>query len=394
MSLRFRKSIKLAPGIRMNFSGSGTSWTIGPRGASIGIGKRGTYLNSGISGTGIYSRQRLSGEAESPRQRQPQPKVSMALTVSVSDDGTIAYKDSNGHPVSAAIIDIAKKQQGEVIRATIQKTCDGINAQIEALEKLHYDTPNPVIAPHHETQPYEVPKPAIPKPKVPGFFGKLFKSAVAKIEAENAKEKSNFENSLREWQTAQAQHDAKEREKQELVAMALSGDTNAMERFFGEVLMDILWPKETMVSFEVRDEGKRLAFDVDLPELEDMPTKTAAVHQREYKLLVKDIGQTNIQKMYAKHIHSIGFRLIGEAFAMLPTVQEVTLSGYSQRKNKATGQEANEYLFSVVVQRDKWQEINFSSLEAVEVIEAFTRFQHRRDMSKTGIFKPIEPFAG
>ena len=61
MGLRFRRSIKLAPGVRMNFSTSGVSWTLGPRGASIGIGKRGTFLNSGIPGTGFYSRERIGG---------------------------------------------------------------------------------------------------------------------------------------------------------------------------------------------------------------------------------------------------------------------------------------------------------------------------------------------
>jgi hypothetical protein len=39
MGFRFRKSFKLAPGVRMNLSGSGLGWTLGPRGASIGIGK-------------------------------------------------------------------------------------------------------------------------------------------------------------------------------------------------------------------------------------------------------------------------------------------------------------------------------------------------------------------
>ncbi|MFD2883391.1 DUF4236 domain-containing protein [Pseudomonas lini] len=50
MPVRFRKSIKLAPGIRMNLSGSGVGWTLGPRGSSIGISKRGTRLNSSFMG--------------------------------------------------------------------------------------------------------------------------------------------------------------------------------------------------------------------------------------------------------------------------------------------------------------------------------------------------------
>jgi len=59
MGLRFRRSIKLAPGVRLNFSGSGMSLRAGPRGASISFGRRGAYLNTGIPGAGLYARERL-----------------------------------------------------------------------------------------------------------------------------------------------------------------------------------------------------------------------------------------------------------------------------------------------------------------------------------------------
>ena len=391
MALRFRKSIKLAPGIRMNLSGGGLSWSLGPRGASIGIGKRGTFLNSGIPGTGLYSRQSLTGSSSAPRQ-QASATTSVSMTVSVEDDGAITFKDSNGNPVSEALIEAAKKQKGDVIKATIQKTCDDINTQVEALGELHLNTPSPNIPPTYQPQNFDVPRPIQPVSKVPGFFAKFFKSKVAKIEADNGQAKANFEAELKKWEASKAQFETTERNKQGLVSRAVAGDSDAMESFFGEVLMDIVWPRETIVSFEVRDGGQRLAFDIDLPEIEDMPTKTASVPQRGFKLSVKEIGPTNIQKMYAKHIHSIGFRLLGEAFGMLPTVQEVTLSGYSQRKSKTTGHEEDEYLFSVVVRRGSWETINFNSLQSIDVLETFTRFELRRDMSKTGLFKAVQAF--
>lgn len=59
MALRYRKRIKIAPGIYINISKSGVSTTIGPRGASVNFGKNGTYVNAGIPGTGLYERQRI-----------------------------------------------------------------------------------------------------------------------------------------------------------------------------------------------------------------------------------------------------------------------------------------------------------------------------------------------
>lgn len=61
MGFRFRKRIRILPGIYLNLSKSGISTTIGGRGASINIGKTGAYLNTSIPGTGISRRDRLWG---------------------------------------------------------------------------------------------------------------------------------------------------------------------------------------------------------------------------------------------------------------------------------------------------------------------------------------------
>jgi hypothetical protein len=68
MGLRFRKSVKLFPGVRLNFSGGGVSTTIGVRGASVNLGKLGAHLNVGIPGSGLSYRTRLS-----PPSTQAQP---------------------------------------------------------------------------------------------------------------------------------------------------------------------------------------------------------------------------------------------------------------------------------------------------------------------------------
>ena len=74
MALRFRKRIRIAPGVRINISSKGiNSATIGPRGASVNIGKRGTYLNAGIPGTGIYARERISSPSKKAPARTPHP---------------------------------------------------------------------------------------------------------------------------------------------------------------------------------------------------------------------------------------------------------------------------------------------------------------------------------
>jgi hypothetical protein len=67
--MRFRKSIKIAPGLKINLSKSGISSTIGGKGLSVNIGTRGAYLNTGIPGTGISNRTKLDGKAERKSKR-------------------------------------------------------------------------------------------------------------------------------------------------------------------------------------------------------------------------------------------------------------------------------------------------------------------------------------
>jgi hypothetical protein len=65
MGFRFRRSIKIAPGIRLNLGKRGISTTLGGRGASVNIGRKGVYANTGIPGTGLSYRSKLGGGEES-----------------------------------------------------------------------------------------------------------------------------------------------------------------------------------------------------------------------------------------------------------------------------------------------------------------------------------------
>jgi len=53
MGLRFRKSIKIMPGVRLNFSKSGVSTSIGGPGATLNFGPKGTRHTVGLPASGI-----------------------------------------------------------------------------------------------------------------------------------------------------------------------------------------------------------------------------------------------------------------------------------------------------------------------------------------------------
>ncbi|QNF13901.1 DUF4236 domain-containing protein [Aeromonas jandaei] len=53
MALKFRKRIKIAPGVNLNLSKGGISASVGKPGATVNIGKKGVKTTVGIPGSGI-----------------------------------------------------------------------------------------------------------------------------------------------------------------------------------------------------------------------------------------------------------------------------------------------------------------------------------------------------
>ena len=68
MTVRFRRSLKIAPGVRINFNTHSTSLTLGPRGAHYTMSSTGRRtISSGIPGTGLYASQSYNPRAQKAR---------------------------------------------------------------------------------------------------------------------------------------------------------------------------------------------------------------------------------------------------------------------------------------------------------------------------------------
>ncbi len=109
MPLRFRKSIKILPGVKLNFSKSGISTSLGGRGGSVNFGKRGVRTTVGVPGTGISFSKQVGSPKPAPAQRarlqfsatddQPAPNISS------QDDGRFKrlWKWSTAKPANAIV---------------------------------------------------------------------------------------------------------------------------------------------------------------------------------------------------------------------------------------------------------------------------------------------------
>jgi hypothetical protein len=149
MSLRFRRSVRLFPGVRLNFSRSGVSTTVGVRGASMTLGGQGAHVNVGLPGSGLSYRTRVTpppAGRPQPWAIQPTPAPQSPPLPNPADDASTpaAARQIRSAEVSALttaglgelkrLINEAEVRRGELVRAVSSQT--GTLAKAQARLRL------------------------------------------------------------------------------------------------------------------------------------------------------------------------------------------------------------------------------------------------------------------
>ncbi|SFB86640.1 Protein of unknown function [Marinospirillum celere] len=445
MAFRFRQHLRIAPGIRLNFGKRGVSLSAGVRGATVTAGQRGVHGNVGLPGSGLSYRTRLD---KTPRQRQRAQEEEarqyrhqhqqelqdgaseMArVRLILNDKGQLRIEDVNHQEITGNVRRRLLQDYREDIQEWLEIECERINGDMDLLQNLHLDTLAPdAPAPSYEILPFTEPSPqkprfeAIPsRPTPPPAFEirwweRLWPGRAASKTRTWEEAHHQWQQADQQWQVDQEQHRLKQEaveteyqkqmqgwrerkdkhlkgqaEEDAAFAQRLLTETKLMGEVLEAELSALDWPRETLIDFEVGEQGRHLAIDVDLPGMDQFPDKKARLGARELRLVITSKSQTQLRQEYAHHLHAVLLRVLGTAFASLPSIQTITLSGYTQRMDSATGHEEDDYLISVRVERIAFAAINFNNLDAVDPIQALEAFELVRDMSKSGIFKTIAP---
>ena len=102
MGMRYRKSIKICKGVRMNLSKSGPSLSLGGRGCSVNINKHGVRNTVGIPGTGLsYSSYTKLDQPSNSRKRRTTTTNTSSNTIAhfqlrMDDKGKVEIYDDRG----------------------------------------------------------------------------------------------------------------------------------------------------------------------------------------------------------------------------------------------------------------------------------------------------------
>lgn len=181
--------------------------------------------------------------------------------------------------------------------------------------------------------------------------------------------------------------------RQERETRLVASDPEAMHEVLADYLGQIPWPHPTEIDFDLGDNHRTLAIDIQLASANDMPGSEWTMLPSTLRAKRKPLSPTRRRELYRDYTHAVAFRVIGEAFHRLPALQRILVSAYTSGTDPATGTERDDYLYSVIVDRSQWGRIDFSALDRVDPIAALANFQIRRSMTTTGVFRPVEPFA-
>ena len=343
MGFRFSKRIKILPGVRVNVGKHGASLSIGPRGASVTMGRNGIHGNVGLPGTGLSYRTRLDAGSTAPRKEAP---VLPPRVTAIVDQDRIVFADPEGTRLDASLHAAARRAMKDELRTFLDQVAVDRNLGLEALGQLHHDVPGTVSK-------------AVPQPGKP--------------ERDSYLDQQAYMAALMAWRAKMANE---------------GPDPQSIEQALLDRLGALEWPRETDIALSLR--GRRLLLDVDLPEIEDMPSSRWAANHTQLLLSERALSQKDVAATYLAHVCAIVCRLIGHGFAASDAIDAVGVSGYTQR-NGTTGRLEDDYVIVADVTRPAWSKIDVTQIRTIDPENLLRRLGARFEAGARGILKTQEP---
>lgn len=359
MGLNFRKSFKIAPGIRMNVGKRGVGVSFGGRGLRYTIhssGRRTTTV--GIPGSGL----------------------SYSTTSSSKKYKTAAYQKRN--ELARMQKEQEKLQKQEYARLQVEL----YQNKLDRIRQVHQECDDPIDwkEVYHRPAPFEKgqdgPNTKAARQRLaswqPGIMDRLFHKVEAKqheLSEEVEKAKAEDAALLSSW------------DHMHIVAENML--KRDIDTYF-EVLEEFA-PLDDLVEF-----GSEFEFGTDNPNImhisfdvnaEKVLPKKALTLTKTGKLSEKALTKTAYYDLYQDYVASCALRIARDLFALLP-VYYVFVHAFEEVLNTATGYMEKWAILSVKYDRPMLNRLNFDSLDPSD---ALTNFPHKMKFKKTAGFQDI-----
>ncbi|MBR6872117.1 MAG: DUF4236 domain-containing protein [Ruminococcus sp.] len=443
MGFRFRKTVKICKGVRINFSKSGASLSLGGRGHSVNIGKR-SRVTIGIPGTGLSYSSSLSGNNKSNRSSSSRSRSSNSgsgrtstvilpsqFSIVMNNDGKIEIRDNNDNIITDPSV-IRKIKSSDSYKNMVQKLelqrqerlneiYDEAIAENDKFIKINRQSPqvdweeqyihilNNLRPQEYIRKEYDVPCPTeeeirerLESEAIETVKGSIFR--IKKLRREyvesNLQERTNAE--IAKWTADKEQFDAAEERTsiaenkrynedfkvyKQYVEDRINGDEEVINSAVESWISSCVLPVEINVDYEWFQGQHLMYLDVDLPEIEDIP-ENEVVKQSNGNLKEKKKTQATLKQEYVNLVFGLAVFISANIFNISPAIYYITISGYTQRRNKI-GDISDEYIYSIKFIRSVFEKTN---LQYINPKDFCMTFENRCNMTTTMLMKKIVPY--
>ena len=437
MAIRFRRSIKILKGLKVNVNKNSVGLSVGRRGLGYTINSKGRKTSHiGIPGTGLSvvntktpkSTPTVTNRAANTNSNIGETTIRMHL----DEEGnmTYFYPDDTQITDPAVIRQIvnAPGYKAEKERMTIarnQNILDEVNQYNEANEDLiniSKQSPARILDESDyieelnniEEKKYKIRSFNEPMPTVEDVKENLMKIAKEEIKGlfsageqrreyvENNYEKL-FNTRMNYWNKKKEEFDANEKKieieenkkykeeyenERKYINNIIKGEEEDVCNDIDLWLQGLEMPLEFNVNYDYSQSKGTLYVDLDLPEIEDMPDRYyRRMADGSYKL--KDKAQKTIKEDYYKCVIGLAMCFVTNLFKCAIGVNTIVLSAYTQRRD-SKGIINDDYILSFEFDRDQLADMNIGdTFEETE--KALFSFNGKCQVLSDRSFKTIEP---
>lgn len=451
MGVRFRRSVKICKGARVNFSKSGASLSLGGRGRTLTVGPRGTRMTVGIPGTGLsYSFGTSRGKSRKRKRKKSSSSsrgsrgtrsgtgggaayipVHKEFIITMNQDGKVRITDKNENEITDAAL-LRKIKSTDEYKKTVKgldekrrKKLDeeyekdrAYNARFVEIYKLSpkvlrredyrkdYDDAEAFV---YVREKYDVARPTartvraqLWKESKAMAHGNFLAALMERKEYVDRNLRDELDRRAAEWEREKAGFDAQEERNYLLAAEKHNSELSEKRRYLTDLLSGEdepvceaveMWisscelPVEINVDYEWRRYEYTMYLDVDLPEIEDLP-ESETIRLASGNLREKKKTQAKLKEEYLDLVFGLAVFISANIFNVSPAISKIVISGYTQRRNK-DGDLNDEYVYSIKFTRDLFET---TQLQSTDPRDFCMKFENRCNITSSLLMKKITPF--
>lgn len=415
MGFRFSRRVKLFPGVRLNVGLRGASVSVGVRGATMNLSKRGVRSTVGIPGTGVsWSSGRSSGRRESSAResrtsaaelrasRVAQAKKQVSESEAQRDAELRAWRTMPALPSPSDYLLAAQPQpwpgaQPELptekkARADLTRECEERAVREEPVRIAHVFAGVGAlvlggwIGLSTESLCVALIGAAIGVPLLASAMSNYARRKPVAQRYFADRWSLHWVEVQQRWEQFQNWPEL-ERDRAAFAKRLANGEHEALSESVADSLGDLEFPFETSCSVALPDDQEAYVL-LDLPEIEDA---IAEDNQRVLKSgEVREVkrAQRDRRREYAELATGLALWVARTTFAAGPTLKQVHVAAYTQRRRPASGELVDDYVYEVAFTRDaaaRWEG------KSVDPLEALRASPGRLDLRADFQLKAIEP---